>query len=113
MLARPEIDFDSPEAMKDSYGGYLSIPNLTATHGTESRLFFSGAARRDDETSRLAKIAKPTRLKLEPAIDTAAVACCTIRPPAGPLFDLGNHRALRVNNRLPLPDFPWLHAVFL
>jgi hypothetical protein len=42
------------------------------------------------------------------------VACCTIRPPAGPsLFDLGNHRALGVNNRLPPPDFPWLHAAFL
>jgi hypothetical protein len=40
MLARPEIEFDSPEAMEASYGGYLSIPNLTATHGTESRLFF-------------------------------------------------------------------------
>ena len=41
MLARPEIEFDSPEAMEASYGGYLSIPNLTATHGTESRLFAS------------------------------------------------------------------------
>ena len=24
MLARPEIEFDSPEAMEASYGGYLS-----------------------------------------------------------------------------------------
>ena len=39
-VARPEIDFDSPEAMEASYGGYLSIPNLTATYGTEFRLFF-------------------------------------------------------------------------
>jgi Phasin protein len=41
--------------------------------------------------------------RMEPAIDTAAVACCTIRPPCGSsLFDLDNHRALGVNKRLPL-----------